>query len=170
MRRAEASDRGFSLIETVIALGVLTVGCSASRAFSLQGCSRVASSPGDLIATQKAAEAVESVFSARDSHVLSGRSSENVNGLWHRRRHLPRRPADHAPAGARRPRQHRDDDARPIETVGYPGKDQTARHRRRQDGRAHRVHTRNQIRDIKPTCARSTVTITYQAGRGARTR
>ena len=37
----------------------------------VQGMQKTASSPAELIATQKAAEAIESVFSARDSHSIT---------------------------------------------------------------------------------------------------
>ena len=68
------SGRGISLIETAIALGVLSVGVLGAAALFTQGMERTKSSPGDLVATQKAQEAVESVFAARDSHTVTGRS------------------------------------------------------------------------------------------------
>ena len=64
----------------MIALGVLAVGMLGTAGVFAAGMQRVASSPGDLIATQKAAEAIESVFSARDSHVLTWAQIRNVNG------------------------------------------------------------------------------------------
>src|SRR5580704_5053086 len=73
-------DRGFSLIETAMALGVLTVGMLGAAAALTLGMQAVSSSPGDLIATQKAAEAIESVYSARDSHVLTWAQIQNVKG------------------------------------------------------------------------------------------
>jgi prepilin-type N-terminal cleavage/methylation domain-containing protein len=80
MRKDPLSQRGFSLIETIMALGVLTVGLMGAAAVITQGMQRVSSSPSDLIATQKAAEAIESVFSARDSHVLVWAQIRNVLG------------------------------------------------------------------------------------------
>ena len=74
------SQRGFSLIETAMALGVLSVGLMGAAAVLTSGLNLVQSSPFDLIATQKAAEAVESVFSARDSHVLVWAQIRNVLG------------------------------------------------------------------------------------------
>jgi prepilin-type N-terminal cleavage/methylation domain-containing protein len=81
MRNNSPSQRGFSLIETIMALGVLTVGLMGSAAVITSGMQKIASSPYDLIATQKAAEAIESVFSARDSHVLTWAQIRNVNGV-----------------------------------------------------------------------------------------
>jgi prepilin-type N-terminal cleavage/methylation domain-containing protein len=80
MPKESLSQRGFSLIETAIALGVLTVGLMGAAAVLTSGLNIVQSSPFDLIATQKAAEAVESVFSGRDSHVLVWAQIENVLG------------------------------------------------------------------------------------------
>jgi prepilin-type N-terminal cleavage/methylation domain-containing protein len=80
MRKDPLSQRGFSLIETVMALGVLTVGLMGAAAVITTGMQKVTSSPSDLIATQKAAEAIESVFSARDSHVLTWAQIRNVLG------------------------------------------------------------------------------------------
>src|SRR5207237_1216924 len=45
------------------------------------GLQKIVSSPGDLTATQKATEAVESVFSARDSHALTWAQIRNVKGV-----------------------------------------------------------------------------------------
>jgi prepilin-type N-terminal cleavage/methylation domain-containing protein len=81
MEKNTLSQRGFSLIETVMALGVLTVGLMGAAAVITTGMQKVSSSPFDLIATQKAAEAIESVFSARDSHVLVWANIRNVVGL-----------------------------------------------------------------------------------------
>jgi type II secretory pathway pseudopilin PulG len=65
------SDAGMSLIETLIAILVLTVGAVGMAATFLQGMQFATSSPNELVATQKAAEAMESVFSARDAHTLT---------------------------------------------------------------------------------------------------
>jgi prepilin-type N-terminal cleavage/methylation domain-containing protein len=64
-------ESGFTLIETMIAMLVLTVGALGMAATFLQGMRLAGSSPAELVATQKAAEAIESVFSARDSHTVS---------------------------------------------------------------------------------------------------
>jgi prepilin-type N-terminal cleavage/methylation domain-containing protein len=74
------NERGFSLIETMIAVGILAVGLLGSAALLAAGLQRIASSPRDLIATQKATEAIESVFSARDTHTLTWAQIRNVHG------------------------------------------------------------------------------------------
>jgi len=57
---------GFTLIETMIALIVLTVGVLGLAAMLGTGLAYMQTSQYDYIAQQKAAEAVESVFEARD--------------------------------------------------------------------------------------------------------
>jgi hypothetical protein len=72
------SDKGFSLAETVIALGVLTVGILGAAAVLATGMQTLGSSPSDVVVTQKAAQAVEAVFAARDSHKLTWAQIRNV--------------------------------------------------------------------------------------------
>ena len=74
-----SSEKGFSLAETVIALGVLTTGVLGAAAVLATGMQNLSSSPGDVIVTQKAAQAVEAVFSARDSHRLTWDQIKNVS-------------------------------------------------------------------------------------------
>ena len=74
------SSHGFSLIETVVALGVLTTGVLGAAAVLTSGMNNLSSSPTDVVATQKAAEAMESVFSARQSGKLTWAQIKNVNG------------------------------------------------------------------------------------------
>ena len=50
------NERGFSLIETMIAVGILAVGLLGAAALLAAGMQKIASSPRDLIATQKATE------------------------------------------------------------------------------------------------------------------
>ena len=73
------SESGISLIETMIAMLVLTVGAIGMAAMFLQGLRTTASSPSELVATQKAAEAIESVFSARDSHTITWNELRNTD-------------------------------------------------------------------------------------------
>ena len=59
---------------------MLSVGALGTAAVFTQGMERTKSSPGDLIATQKAQEAIESVFAARDSHTVTWAQLRNVIG------------------------------------------------------------------------------------------
>jgi prepilin-type N-terminal cleavage/methylation domain-containing protein len=80
MHRPESS-RGFSLVETMIALGVLTVGVLGAAGILATGMKTLGSAPGDIVVMQKATEAIEAVFSARDSHRLTWAQLQNVHGL-----------------------------------------------------------------------------------------
>ena len=57
-------ESGFSLVETIIALGVLTVGALGMASVFAQGLQATATSPNELLATQKAAEAIETAREA----------------------------------------------------------------------------------------------------------
>jgi prepilin-type N-terminal cleavage/methylation domain-containing protein len=66
-RRRKAQRRaGFTLIETMIAIVVLGVGILGLAAMLADGIAYMDLSQDDYIAQQKAAEAVESIFTARD--------------------------------------------------------------------------------------------------------
>ena len=75
-----SSSQGFSLAETVIALGVLTTGILGAAAVLATGMQNLSSSPSDVVTTQKAAEAIEAVFSARQSGKLTWPHIQNVAG------------------------------------------------------------------------------------------
>ena len=76
-----SSQKGFSLIEVMFALGVLTVGVLGAAAVMAAGMQNLSSSPGDVIVTQKAAQAIEAVFAARDSHKLTWAQIRNTSNL-----------------------------------------------------------------------------------------
>ena len=72
------SDRGFSLVETIIATAVLSAGLlSMAGAYAIGAMHMRASSPG-LIAREKAREAIESVHTARDTGNYSWDKIANV--------------------------------------------------------------------------------------------
>jgi len=74
-----SSDKGFSLAETVIALGVLTTGIIGAASVLVAGMTNLSSSPSDVIVAQKATQAIESVFAARDSKRLIWSQINNVS-------------------------------------------------------------------------------------------
>jgi len=74
-RRARA---GFSLLETVVAIAVLAFGVLSLAAVLASGLAFMSMSQEDYIAQQKASEAVESVFTARDTKVVTWVQIENV--------------------------------------------------------------------------------------------
>jgi Tfp pilus assembly protein PilV len=80
MRIDHSSQAGFSLVETIVAIGVLTVGVLGAASVLTTGMQNLASSPADVVVTQKAAQAIEAVYSARDSHRLVWAQIRNVLG------------------------------------------------------------------------------------------
>jgi type II secretory pathway pseudopilin PulG len=72
------SDAGFSLVETLVSMLVLTVGVLGLTQAFVSGVQKSTSSPYEVLATQKAAEAIESVFAARDSHTITWLQMKNV--------------------------------------------------------------------------------------------
>jgi len=69
---------GFTLIETMIAIAVLAIGVLSLAAVLSEGMLTMSSSQSDLIAKQKAAEAIESVFTSRATGVLTWAQIRNV--------------------------------------------------------------------------------------------
>ena len=114
-----SSSKGFSLAETVIALGVLTTGILGAAAVLASGMQNLSSSPMDVVTTQKASEAMEAVFSARQSGKLTWTQINNVsNGGVFLDGQQPLNKA-----GPRRSGEHRGRCRRRIETVTLPGAD-----------------------------------------------
>jgi hypothetical protein len=75
-----SSESGFSVVETVVSIGVLTTGIIGAAAVLVAGMTNLNSSPADVVVTQKASQAVEAVFAARDSHKLTWSQIRNVRG------------------------------------------------------------------------------------------
>jgi len=74
-----SSEKGFSLAETMVAIGVLTTGVLGGAGVLVAGMKNLSSSPSDVIVAQKAQEAVEAVFAARDSHKFTWAQINNVS-------------------------------------------------------------------------------------------
>jgi prepilin-type N-terminal cleavage/methylation domain-containing protein len=71
-------DAGFSLIEVVVALTILMVGLlSLARVFYM-GMAIAATSSSQLIAREKAREAIESVHTARDTRIITWAQIRNI--------------------------------------------------------------------------------------------
>jgi type II secretory pathway pseudopilin PulG len=77
-----ARDRqdGFTLIEVCIAMMITLVGVLALAGVIAHGAHSLSGSQDQLIAGQRAAEAAESVFKARDTRVLTWAQIRNVAG------------------------------------------------------------------------------------------
>jgi hypothetical protein len=79
-RRRRASAAGFSLLEAVVALSVLAVGLLGMAGVLAASLKRLGTAPTDMIARQKAAEAIESVYTARDTRTRTWAQIRNVRG------------------------------------------------------------------------------------------
>jgi len=78
LNRWTGDEAGFSLVETLIAMGILATGLlSLAGVFSL-GMLHIAGSSANLIAREKAREAVESVHTARDTKTIKWDQIRNV--------------------------------------------------------------------------------------------
>jgi type II secretory pathway pseudopilin PulG len=166
-RRRAGDDRGLSLIETMIAVGVMSICLIGTAQVLSQGVQRTNSSPGDLLATQKAQEAIESVFSARDSKVLTWAQVRNVagatgsdGGIFLDAPQPLKKPGADGLVGTA--------DDTTVEAVTFPGRDGqigTADDEvRRMDGYLRQI----EIRDIQPNLRSITVTVTFQSGSSRR--
>lgn len=80
-RRPSAGlESGFTLIEVLVALAITTVAALALAGMLVQGTTLMLSGEAQLLAKQKATEAVESVFMARDMRVITWAQIRNVVG------------------------------------------------------------------------------------------
>ncbi len=111
-------QEGFSLLEAVVAIGVLCAGVLGMAGVFTFGMQKTASSPSQTIMAAKAVEAVESVFSARDSHTITWAQLQNVSngGIF---KDGPTPLKTDGPDGV----LNTADDG-PVETVTLPGPDQ----------------------------------------------
>lgn len=75
---SRAGERGFSLIETIIAMAILASGLLSLAAVFALGLNHLAGSSASLIAREKAREAVESVHTARDTRVITWAQIRNT--------------------------------------------------------------------------------------------
>jgi type II secretory pathway pseudopilin PulG len=76
--RQEGTEGGFSLLEVMIAIVVMTVGLLAIVASFATAISATASAQDNLIARHKALDAMESIYTARNSQQLPFASINNV--------------------------------------------------------------------------------------------
>lgn len=157
-------QQGLSLVETLIALSILVVGILGAASALTSGLQLVSTAPGDLIATQKAAEAIEAVFAARDSHVLTWVQIRNVAGASGNDGGVfldgPQPVAVAGPDGLV---NTADDGA--VESVTLPGPDQNLATPLDNTTVTLTGYTREiRIRDLQPNLRSVTVTISYQWG------
>lgn len=79
VERPRSGEAGFSLVETLIASGILATGLLSLAGVFALGLRSLAGSSSNLIAREKAREAVESVHTARDTRVITFAQINNVS-------------------------------------------------------------------------------------------
>src|SRR5205814_2329624 len=81
IRRRSNPQSGFTLLEAMIAIVIMSFGILSLAAVYAQGIQVANMTQMDYIAEKKAEEAVETIFAARDSHLLLWTNIRNVTGL-----------------------------------------------------------------------------------------
>src|SRR5437588_4014694 len=79
-RRRSNIESGFTLLEAMIAIVILSFGILSLAAVYAQGIQVASMTQLDYIAEKKAEEAVETIFAARDSKLLLWTNIRNVTG------------------------------------------------------------------------------------------
>src|SRR6516164_6793587 len=72
-------QKGFTLIETMIAMAIMAFGILSMVGLYTQGLRSSYTNQIQFIAQQKAQEAMETIFTARDTHMLSWAQINNVS-------------------------------------------------------------------------------------------
>jgi hypothetical protein len=158
MTKRLSAEGGFSLAETVVAIGILTTGVIGAAGILVSGMQKLNSSPSDIIMTQKAVQAVEAVFAARDSKRLTWGQIKNVSGGGV----FLDGPTSLTKAGADGIVNTADDAATGIETIALPNKTITLSSYTREIKIEDVANENGQLRKI-------TVTVTNQGASGRRT-
>lgn len=167
VRKSTPKQTGFTLLETAIAILVLAAGVLTLASVFIQGLDLMGRGQFDFIAQQKAAQAIETIFTARDTKVLTWDQIRNVGGPGGNGVFLngPQAMVDPGPDGLV---GTADDDTTKPDRITTPGPDNVL-------GTGDDVvivlrdFTREiQITDIAPNLRQITVTIRYGIGRAVR--
>jgi type II secretory pathway pseudopilin PulG len=163
-----SGDAGFTLVESLVALGLLAGALISIALVLTSGIRRLADSPVDLVAQQKAIEAVESVYTARDTRKLTWAQIRNVQGGSGHDGGIfldgARPMAIPGPDGL----VNTADDGG-VETLVLPGRDGLLGTADDQVVPLSQFTREIQIRDAGTNLRQLTVTVTYRTGNGTRT-
>jgi len=77
--QASSKQRGFTLLETLIAMAILSFGVLSLASFFSQGLRSSNDLQIQLIANQKAQQALETIFTARNTQLLTFAQIQNVS-------------------------------------------------------------------------------------------
>src|SRR5215475_12172685 len=78
--RKSSRQRGFTLIEAMISIVILSFGVLSLAAVYSQGLFYANATQIDYIAEKKAEQAIETIFTARDTQLLTWSQINNTNG------------------------------------------------------------------------------------------
>jgi hypothetical protein len=156
-------ESGFSFVEAIVSLGILATSLLGLGAVFTQGMKMISGSSGDLVMTQKATEAIESVFTARDTRVLTwgqicnvGATGSCSNGVF-KTAALPVK--NSGPDGL----INTDDDTT-VETAVLPGRDNQLNTADDETISLDAYTRQITITDMSPGLRQIRVTVTYQDG------
>ncbi len=79
LNKAVRKQKGFTLLETMIAMAILSFGVLSAASFFSQGLRNSNAVKIQYIANQKAQEALETIYTARDTQLLSFSQINNVS-------------------------------------------------------------------------------------------
>jgi hypothetical protein len=165
-------ESGFSMIETVFAMGLLAFGLLSLAGVFILGMRHMSTSSPGLIAREKAREAVESVHTARDTRVITWGQirNEDGGGVFLNGEQDLRAAGDDGLVNTD------DDEAEDIEVIVDPGPDRilgNADDKRTELNNFRREIIINDIQDangnVNPNLRELIVIITYTVGQTTRT-
>lgn len=161
------AQAGFSLVEVLLAMAILTGAALALVGALAKSTQLLLGSQSQLLAKQKATEAIESVFTARDTRVLTWAQIRNVGGGSGADGGIfldgPQPLREVGPDGLVNTADDGD-----VETLVLPGRDNILG-TEDDERRALSDFTREvEIRDLGPNLRRVTVTVRYGVGPGQR--
>jgi prepilin-type N-terminal cleavage/methylation domain-containing protein len=78
-RKRKQTEKGFTLIEVMISMIILVIGSLCLAGFFAKGLQSSDMTQMQYIAQEKASEAMETIFTARDTKILSWAQIANVN-------------------------------------------------------------------------------------------
>jgi type II secretory pathway pseudopilin PulG len=152
-------QEGFSLLETLVSLGILSTGLLAVAQVFAMGLGTLSAAGPEIIARQKATETIESVYTARDTRTVTWDQIRNTDD-------------DGVFVGGEQPLKNAGpdglvntaDDTEAIETVTLPGADGNLG--TEDDIQQELSHFTRQIEieDVTPNLRQLRVTIRYLAG------
>lgn len=80
-KKKSPKQKGFTLVEALISIAILSFGVLSLAAVYAQGIFYSNMAQVDYIAEKKAEAAIETIFTARDTHILTWAQIQNITGV-----------------------------------------------------------------------------------------